>query len=132
MKKIDSSKLYITTSFLNGFFFSLIFTVNLVYHVNIVKLSPLQLVLIGTVLEASVFLLEIPTGVIADLKSRKLSVILGLFITGIAFILEGVMPFFISILISKILWGVGHTFISGATEAWIADEVGEKKFNRYL
>ncbi|MGL1891626.1 MAG: MFS transporter [Spirochaetaceae bacterium] len=127
MNKIDSSKLYISFSFLNSFIFSLIFTVNLIYHVNVVKLSPLQLVFIGTILESSVFIFEIPTGIIADLKSRKFSIIIGILITGVAFLIEGLFPYFIFIAISKILWGLGFTCISGASEAWIADEVGEEK-----
>ena len=37
-------------------------------------LSPLQLVLVGTVLETSVFLAEVPTGIVADVYSRRLKV----------------------------------------------------------
>jgi hypothetical protein len=40
-------------------------------------LNPLQLVLVGTVLEATAFLAEIPTGVLADVYSRRWSVIVG-------------------------------------------------------
>jgi DHA3 family tetracycline resistance protein-like MFS transporter len=32
----------------------------------------------------------------------------------------------VSVLIAQVIWGFGYTFISGAREAWIADEVGEK------
>jgi hypothetical protein len=44
-----------------------------VYLVREAKLDPLQLVLMGTVMEAAVFVFEIPTGVVADLVSRRLS-----------------------------------------------------------
>ena len=40
-------------------------------------LDPLQLILVGTVLELAVFLAEVPTGVIADVYSRRPSIILG-------------------------------------------------------
>jgi MFS family permease len=48
-----------------------------VYLVQERHLSPLQLVLMGTAMEAAVFLFEIPTGVVADLYSRRLSVVIG-------------------------------------------------------
>ena len=39
--------------------------------------APLQLVLVGTTLELACFLFEIPTGIVADLYSRRLSVVIG-------------------------------------------------------
>ena len=48
-----------------------------VYLVRDPHFTPLKLVLMGTVMEASVFLFEIPTGVIADTYSRRLSLIIG-------------------------------------------------------
>ena len=73
--------------------FSLIFTVSQLYYVTIVRMDPLQLVLAGTILEATVFLFEIPTGVLADVKSRRLSVIIGYALVGVGFIVEGTLPF---------------------------------------
>jgi hypothetical protein len=61
---------YLILSFASSLIFSLIFTVNLLYHVTVVELSPLQLVLVGTILETSVFLFEVPTGIVADVKMR--------------------------------------------------------------
>ena len=39
-------------------------TVFMVYQVEVVRLDPLQLVLVGTALEVSAFIFEIPTGII--------------------------------------------------------------------
>jgi hypothetical protein len=72
---------------LSSFLYALTFTLSMVYYVKDVGLSPLQMVLVGTVLEAACFLFEIPTGVVADLYSRRLSVIMGLVIVGLAFLL---------------------------------------------
>ena len=47
--------------------FSLISAVSSIYAITVAQLTPLQLVLVGTMLEASIFLFEIPTGVVADL-----------------------------------------------------------------
>lgn len=123
----DPYRVYINTCFLSHLFFTFIFTVNLLYHVKIVGLSPLQLVLVGTVLELSVFLFEIPTGVISDLKSRKLSIIIGYFLIGFGFLIEGLFPFFITVLFAQVAWGIGYTFTSGSRQAWIADEIGEER-----
>jgi len=127
MKRLDSYKIFILLSFVSQLLFSLIFTVNLLYHVNVAKLNPLQLILIGTILEASVFLFEIPTGIVADTKSRKLSIVIGYILIGISFIIEGFFPFFYTIALSQVFWGIGYTFTSGATQAWITDEIGEEK-----
>ncbi len=108
-------------------FLSMIFTVSIVYHVTAVGLDPLQLVLVGTVLESSVLLFEIPTGVIADVYSRRLSIIIGYALMGVGFIIEGALPFFIPVLLAQVVWGFGYTFTSGAREAWLVDEIGEEK-----
>jgi MFS transporter, DHA3 family, tetracycline resistance protein len=127
LNKKDSYQVYIYTCFLSQLFFTFVFTVNLLYHVQAVRLDPLQLVLVGTVLEATVFLFEIPTGIVSDMKSRKLSVIIGFFLIGIGFLVEGLFPVFAAVILSQILWGIGYTFTSGAHQAWIADEIGEDR-----
>ncbi|MEH6944462.1 MFS transporter [Bacillus sp. JJ722] len=126
-RRIDSFKMYIILTFTSQFLFTLIFTFNMLYQLKVVGLNPLQLVLVGTVLELTVFLFEIPTGLVADVKSRKLSIIIGYILIGTGFLIEGLFPFFIAVLVTQVLWGIGYTFTSGAVQAWIADEVGEEK-----
>ena len=104
----------------------MIFTYSSVYQVTMAQLSALQLVLVGTMLEVTVFVFEVPTGVVADVYSRRLSVIIGYLLIGLGFILEGAVPLFATILLAQVLWGFGYTFTSGATEAWITDEIGEE------
>lgn len=116
---------YLILEFSAALLFSLIFTVSQLYFVTTVQLSPLQLVLVGTILEATVFLFEIPTGVVADLRSRRLSVILGYALMGVGFLVEGAFPHFANVALAQVLWGLGYTFTSGATQAWVADELGE-------
>jgi MFS transporter, DHA3 family, tetracycline resistance protein len=127
LKKKDPYQVYIYTCFVSQLFFTLIFTVNLLYQVKMVQLDPLQLVLVGTVLEATVFIFEIPTGILSDLKSRKLSVIIGFLLIGIGFMIEGLFPFFTAVILSQVIWGIGYTFTSGSHQAWIADEIGEER-----
>ncbi len=108
-------------------FFSLAFTVGSVYYVLTARLDPLQLVLVGTALETSIFLFETPTGIVADLYGRRISVIIGVFLVGAGLLLEGSVPVFGFILLAQLLWGVGYTFTSGALQAWISDEIGEEQ-----
>ncbi len=113
-------------SFASSALYSLIFTVNLLYYIFIARLDPLQLVLVGTALEGSIFLFEVPTGVVADSISRRLSIVLGVFIIGIAFLLNAMWPVFWVIMFAQVIWALGYTFTSGATQAWISDEIGEE------
>jgi len=53
-------------------------------------------------------------------------VTIGVILVGLGFILEGLIPTFGAVLVAQLIWGFGYTFISGAREAWIADEVGDK------
>ena len=124
---MNAFTVYLILKFSSSLLFSMVFTVNLVYHLTVVELNPLQLVLIGTILEATVFIFEIPTGVLADTKSRRLSVIIGYVLIGLGFLLEGSFPFFWAVALAQVVWGFGYTFTSGATQAWIADEVGDER-----
>jgi DHA3 family tetracycline resistance protein-like MFS transporter len=107
--------------------YSLFSTVVYVYLAMYVTDDPFQLVLIWTVFMTTTLLFEIPTGVVADVYSRRLSVIIGYAIFGIGAIVEGVFQIFEIVLLAQVLWGIGFTFISGAQDAWIADEIGEER-----
>ena len=100
------------------------FIVVAVYLVRDLHLSPLQLVLMGTAMEATVFLCEVPTGVVADTYGRRLSLIIGFFGTGTAWLLVGVVSSAWLVIALWAFWGLAYTFTSGAYEAWITDEVG--------
>jgi DHA3 family tetracycline resistance protein-like MFS transporter len=121
----EAKTVYLILSSASAFFFTTIVTLNLVYQLEVAHLSPLQLVLVGTVLEITAFFTQVPTGVLADVYSRRLAVIVGLALIGAGFLLEGSIPQFWAILLAQVLWGIGITFTDGADSAWIADEVGE-------
>lgn len=100
-------------------------TLMILFQVQVAHLNPLQLVILGTVLEATIFVGEVPTGVVADLVSRRLSVLIGLVLTGVAFVMQPLLPGFWWLVAAQVVWALGWTFTSGAIEAWITDEVGE-------
>jgi len=103
--------------------FGTIFSIYLIVDAG---LTPFRLLLLGTVLELSVVVFEVPTGVVADVVSRRLSVIVGLFVIGAGLFVTGAFESFGLLIVGSVLWGIGWTFVSGAEEAWITDEVGEE------
>ena len=59
-----------------GFVGTLSWTTAAVYFIRDADMSALELILAGTALEVAYFLFEVPTGVVADLYSRRLSIVI--------------------------------------------------------
>ncbi|MET9274718.1 MFS transporter [Kribbella sp. NPDC003557] len=129
-RSADPTRTYYVYNAAWSFLAALSFTLNLVYYVRDAGLDPLQMVLVGTTLELTCFLFEIPTGIVADLYSRRLSIVIGFLLIGAGFLLQGLVPAFLAILAAQVLWGVGFTFTSGADQAWITDEIGTDRAGR--
>jgi MFS transporter, DHA3 family, tetracycline resistance protein len=127
MRHLDGYTIFLFEEFAASLVFAVVFTVSILYQVQTVGLNPFQLVLVGTVLELTAFLAEVPTGIVADMYSRRLSILIGFVVVGIGFIVEGSIPMFWTILLAQVIWGIGFTFQSGALEAWVADEVGQER-----
>ena len=126
----DPSNIYLFIEIGASVFFPMIWVAASLYQVTVAQLTPLQLVLIGTSLEFSAFVFEIPTGIVADIYSRRLSIIIGYILMGLGFIYESFFPSFWPLILAQVIWGLGYTFTSGATEAWISDEIGEENANK--
>jgi DHA3 family tetracycline resistance protein-like MFS transporter len=124
IRPLNPALLYVLMRGVGAFASALVLTYELAYHTVVVGLDPFQLVLVGVVLESMTFLFEIPTGIVADLYSRRLSVIIGIFLTGCGFLIETLVPSFAVVLLAQVVWGIGFTFFSGADAAWITDEIG--------
>ena len=127
MKRHFAYRMYLLYYAVVSFAMALMATVSSVYYIRTVEMDAFQLLMIGFALELSVFLFEIPTGVVADLYSRKRSMAIGLLLVGCGFLLKGMLPLFVAVLTAQVLWGVGYTFLSGADQAWIADELKVKR-----
>jgi DHA3 family tetracycline resistance protein-like MFS transporter len=117
---------WLAMSAADGFLFHVMSTVFSVFLILRVGLDPLQLVLMGTILEVSYLLFEVPTGIVADAISRKWSIVIGFLGSGVAFVVLGVSDGFALAAFSQVLWGISATFVSGADVAWLTDEVGEE------
>ena len=120
----DPRRIYVAYCALTGFAFHMAATATAVYLITRVGVNPLELVLVGTVLEITVALCEVPTGIVADTVSRKVSIVIGLVMMAGGFVLYAVPNYWV-ILAGQVVWGAGYTFTSGADVAWITDEVGE-------
>lgn len=128
--QLSAFTIYLIMTGADWLIYSLFSTVVYVYLAKYVTNDPFQLVLIWTVFTTTTLLFEIPTGVVADVYSRRLSVIIGYVMVGIGAIVEGVFQIFELVLLAQVVWGVGFTFISGAKDAWIADEIGEERVSQ--
>jgi MFS transporter, DHA3 family, tetracycline resistance protein len=131
MARPNAGTVYLVYGAAGSFFFRMMATIFSVFLILRLGLSPLQLVLMGTALEASYFLFELPTGIVADTTSRKLSVVIGLIGTGVGFLVLAFATTFWMALLSQVVWGVFATFQSGADVAWVTDEVGEEAAHSY-
>jgi len=127
VRRADATRLYYALQFL---LFMPTWVVVAVYLVRVLHLSPLELVLMGTAMEAAVFLFEVPTGVVADTYSRRLSLIVGYLGMGITWMLVGIVSQPWAVIMLWAFWGMSYTFTSGAYQAWITDEVGVENAGR--
>jgi MFS family permease len=103
---------------------SLIFGINTLFLLD-AGLSIAQAFAANAFFTVGQVLFEIPTGVIADLRGRRISYLLGtitLFITTLLyfFLWQYGGPFWAWAAVSAFL-GLGFTFFSGAVEAWLVD-----------
>jgi DHA3 family tetracycline resistance protein-like MFS transporter len=128
--KLNARFVYLFIEFSASAFFSMMFVTTSLYEATVAGLTPVQLILVGTALEISAFVFEVPTGIVADVYSRRLSIIIGYVLMGLGFLVEGFFPAFLPILLAQVIWGLGYTFTSGATQAWITDEIGEDNANK--
>lgn len=127
MRNRGAFSIYVLLSSVSSLSYSMIFTIELIYQAKIVGLNPLQLVLVGSVQESVKFLFQTPTGILADMYSRRWAVVIGVFLVGTGYLIEGLIPVFVVVLIAAGIVGLGFTLADGADAAWIADEVGTER-----
>ena len=81
-------------------------------------------------------LFEVPTGVVADTRGRRFSFMLGaatLIVSTLLYLgMWSVQAPFVGWAVASILLGLGFTFFSGATEAWLVDALDATGFEGSL
>jgi DHA3 family tetracycline resistance protein-like MFS transporter len=131
MRRLPTTTVYLLYCAADGFLFRLAAAVFSVFLIVDLRLNPFRLLILGTILEVSYLVFEVPTGVVADTVSRKRSVVIGLLGSAVGFVLLGLAGSFLAAAISQVVWGVFATFQSGADVAWLTDEVGEEQARAY-
>ena len=130
MRRFDATRVFYGMEFFDTMGAQAAYTVWAVYLVQEVGVNPLQLVLLGTVSEIAIFVFEVPTGVVADIYSRRLSIIIGMILAGLCLVVFGLVEAYWLIVVVVFLHGIAGTFMSGAWEAWITDEHGVEGIGR--
>lgn len=115
-------RLFLLTGFVQGLAFAWGLPA-MVWWVVDLRLSPFRLAVLGTALVLTILVAETPTGVIADLYSRKYSVVAAYVVMGTAMALGPLTELFGVLLVWQVLWGIGWTLQSGAATAWMTDEL---------
>ncbi len=126
---------YLTLTLFNTLAASLIWGVNTLFLLD-AGLSLAQAFIANAFFTIGMVVFEIPTGVIADSRGRRLSYMLGLItlaVSTFAYLLMWMThgPF-IGWVIASLALGLGFTFFSGATEAWLVDALKFTKFKGQL
>ena len=130
MKKLPADLVYYIRTAVWEFNSGLIFTSIWVLFYTVMGLSLVEVSILYIVITISNFVLEIPTGILADVYSRRLSVIVGGVFIGLTYVLMGVFPTFAVALLGGFIEAIGDTCVSGALQAWITDEVGENQVGK--
>lgn len=114
---------------------SIIWGVNTLFLLD-AGLTIFQVFLANAIFTGSMALFEIPTGVLADTRGRRLS-----FLLSILVLLVGTLGYVTAaeiggglLLVSamSVILGLGYTFYSGATEAWLVDALTARGFDGRL
>lgn len=91
-----------------------------------------QVMLLQSWFTFSIFALEVPTGVVADLWGRKQSLVLGAVTAVIGFVVYALVPNFWVFALGEFILALAFTLRSGAAEALLYDSVPEEKAKKAI
>jgi MFS family permease len=114
---------------------SLIWGINTLFLLD-AGLSIFEVFVANAVFTAAMALFEVPTGVVADTRGRRISFLLSeatlavgtLAYVGVAAIGGGLLLF----CLAGVILGLGYTFYSGAVEAWLVDALNATGYRHEL
>jgi len=126
---------YLTLALFNTLAASLIWGINTLFLLD-AGLSIVEAFAANAFFTAGMVLFEIPTGVLADTKGRRFSYLIGTLTLAVTTLLYLVLdlvhaPFLYWAIVSLFL-GLGFTFFSGATDAWLVDALKATKYKGQL
>lgn len=79
--------------------------------------------MVNVVFFATLFLFEIPTGIVADVWGRKISVVIAFGVTAIGTGAYFFANSFLECALAEAISAIGLTFFTGAFDAWLIDEL---------
>src|SRR3990170_214981 len=126
---------YLTITALFTLSASLIWGINTLFLLD-AGLSIFEVFVANAAFTAAMALFEVPTGVVADTRGRRISFLLSasvlavgtLAYVGVAAIGGGVVLFSLA----GVILGLGYTFYSGAVEAWLVDALKASGYEHQL
>jgi MFS family permease len=126
---------YLALTLLTTLASSFIWGINTIFLLD-AGLSNVEAFAANAFFTAGMVLFEVPTGVVADTRGRRLSYVLGTFTLVVSTLLYLLMwevhaPFW-GWAVASVLLGLGFTFFSGATEAWLVDALAATGFRGHL
>lgn len=86
-----------------------------------VGITPLELSILFIIWAATALVLEVPSGTLADLYSRKYLLIISGMLKASAFVVWLIYPQFAGFAMGFVLWGTGSSLASGTAEALVYD-----------
>ncbi|WP_432943261.1 MFS transporter [Kribbella sp. CA-253562] len=89
-------------------------------------LSSTQISTLFIIWSATAFVLEIPSGALADVFSRRKLLMLGPALTGLGYASWIAWPSYGAFALGFVLWGAGSALISGTYEAFVYDELAAR------
>src|SRR3712207_6107055 len=128
-------RIYLTLTLGNTLATSFIWGINTLFLLD-AGLSNLEAFAANAFFTAGMVLFEIPTGVVADVRGRRTSYLLGTLVLSGSTLLYYLLwvthgPFWQWAVVSMLL-GLGFTFFSGAVEAWLVDALTATGFTGNL
>lgn len=124
----NTKKLAIITFFSNLYFYNHVGTL----YQQTRGLDLLQVSSIWSIITITIFLAEVPTGIVADKIGRKWSIVTALFLQTIGEFLYFFATGYVSFIMIAILAGIGYAFLSGANEALVYDSLPQKNRDREM
>jgi MFS family permease len=119
-----NEKIYYISEFFAGMIFHM--PVWVAYELQYLSLS--QLALIEAIMQGAQLVSELPTGAVADLLGKRMSVIIGRIIGIFGMLLYASSTRYTSFIVYALISGFGESFVSGAKDALIYDSL--KQDNR--
>ena len=131
MKNTNITKIYLASFLKNLSFFG---SITIPFFIDWIQVDYTRIFLLQAWFVFWVFMLEIPTGIVADKWGRKYSIALGCLLFGIDMFFFGISRNYYIFYLSEFLGALGFTMISGADKALLYDiliELNEEKKARY-